>query len=313
MKYTSILAGAFGLMALAACTNSDEVKMEQPQVARTITATWGNNADTRLGLMFKELDKPITSYWEQDDELGVAIDPGVNVITYKTSDETSSVKNSATFTLVGDTGPEAGEKYRVCYPKSLASQGYNFGLQTGEFKHLYKYAYAWAKDVVFTENEPDTKVTLEPMSSFLLIPEGTIFPGLKNYDYLPEGIEDEFYLSFDGYELESALDWVNGPNTDPIKISKEAAGASTDKSFIKRNSDGEYVAGFDIFIAVPLINNLEALSLYVCLPAEGFEVEYWIVKDASVANEEDIEGVTIEAGHFYDLTGHLWHFVPKPT
>ena len=29
--------------------------------------------------------------------------------------------------------------------------------------------------------------------------------------------------------------------------------------------------------------------------------------------KEDIEGVTIEAGHFYDLTGHLWHFVPKPT
>lgn len=313
MKYTSILAVAFGLMALAACTNNDEVKMEQPQVARTITATWGNNADTRLGLMFKELDKPITSYWEQGDELGVAIKPAVDVITYKTTVETSSLNNSATFTLVGDTGPLAGEKYVVCYPKSYATQGFNFVLQTGEFKHLYKYAYAMAMDVTFTENEPDTKVTLEPFTSYLVIPEGTVFPKLKNYD-LPEGIEDEFYLIFSGYELTSAMDWVNGPNTDdPIVISKEAAGASTDKSFIKRNSDGEYVAGFDIYIAVPLIDNIEELSLHVCQDSEGFEVDYWIVKDASVANQEDIEEVTIEPGHFYDLTGHLWHFVPKPT
>ena len=307
MKYTSILAGAFGLMALAACTNNDEVKMEQPQVARTITATWGNNADTRLGLLFKELDKPITSYWEQDDELGVAIDPGVNVITYKTTVETSSLNNSATFTLVGDTGPVAGEKYVVCYPKSYATQGFNFVLQTGEFKHLYKYAYAWARDVTFTENEPDTKVTLEPFTSYLVIPEGTIFPGLKNYDYLPEGIEDEFFFRFDGLDLTSAMDWVNGPNTDPIKISKDAEGASTDKNFITLNSDGEYVAGFDIFIAVPVNENMTELSLYVCLPAEGFEVEYWIVKDPSA---EDPEDATIEPGHFYDLTGHL--MLPKP-
>ena len=280
MKYTSILAGAFGLMALAACTNNDEVKMEQPQVARTITATWGNNADTRLGLMFKELDKPITSYWEQDDELGVAIDPGVNVITYKTTVETSSLNNSATFTLVGDTGPVAGEKYVVCYPKSYATQGLNFVLQTGEFKHLYKYAYAMAMDVTFTENEPDTKVTLEPFTSYLVIPEGTVFPGLKNY-VLPEGSEDEFFFRFDGLDLTSVIDWENGPNTDPIIISKEAAGASTDKSFIKRNSDGEFVAGFDIYIAVPLTENMTELSLYVCLDAEGFEVQYWIVKDPS--------------------------------
>ena len=309
MKYTSILAGAFGLMVLAACTNNDEVKMEQPQVARTITATWGNNADTRLGLMFKELDKPITSYWEQDDELGVAIDPGVNVITYKTTVETSSLNNSATFTLVGDTGPVAGEKYVVCYPKSYATQGLNFVLQTGEFKHLYKYAYAMAMDVTFTENEPDTKVTLEPFTSYLVIPEGTVFPGLKNY-VLPEGSEDEFFFRFDGLDLTSVIDWENGPNTDPIIISKEAAGASTDKSFIKRNSDGEFVAGFDIYIAVPLTENMTELSLYVCLDAEGFEVQYWIVKDPSA---EDPEDAIIEPGHFYDLSGHLWHYVPKPT
>ena len=37
MKYTSILAGALGLMALAACTNNDEVKMEQPEVAKAVT------------------------------------------------------------------------------------------------------------------------------------------------------------------------------------------------------------------------------------------------------------------------------------
>ena len=50
MKYTSILAGALGLMALAACTNNDEVKMEQPEVAKavTINVTYGRGADTRL-------------------------------------------------------------------------------------------------------------------------------------------------------------------------------------------------------------------------------------------------------------------------
>ena len=109
---------------------------------------------------------------------------------------------------------------------------------------------------------------------------------------------------------QNSMDWENGPSTDPIEISKKTEGASTDKSFIKRNSDGEYVAGFDIYIAVPLIENMTELSLHVCQDAEGFDVQYLIVKDPSA---EDPEDAIIEPGHFYDLTGHLWDYVPKPT
>ena len=71
MKYTSILAGALGLMALAACTNNDEVKMDQPKEALTLKVAIGNGADTRLALLdfdakegIKTDPVKITSIWK---------------------------------------------------------------------------------------------------------------------------------------------------------------------------------------------------------------------------------------------------------
>ncbi len=98
MKYINMMAGAFGLMALAACSNNDEVTVEQPQVARTITVTLGNGADTRLTFSEFDANEGIKGSWESTDEIGVAtLEALPTIFTYKSTGSGPSV----VFTLDG--------------------------------------------------------------------------------------------------------------------------------------------------------------------------------------------------------------------
>lgn len=176
MKYINVMAGAFGLMALAACSNNDEVTVEQPQVARTLTVTLGNGADTRLTLSEFDAKEGIKGSWESTDEIGVAAleaEASPTIFTYKSTGSGPSV----VFTLDGTEGPTVGETYGIAYPKSYITDGYNFSEQTGLQKDLKNYAYAMG--LVDSFSALDNKVTLTPLCSFLYIPKGTKFPGLN--------------------------------------------------------------------------------------------------------------------------------------
>lgn len=174
MKYINMMAGAFGLMALAACSNNDEVTVEQPQVARTITVTYGNGADTRMKLSEFDATEGIKGAWESTDEIGVAtLEASPKVFTYKSTGSGPSV----VFTLDGTEGPTEGETYGIAYPKNAITEGYDFRTQTGLQKDLKDYAYAMS--IVDSFSALDNKVTLTPICSFLYIPKGTVFPGLS--------------------------------------------------------------------------------------------------------------------------------------
>jgi hypothetical protein len=311
MKYTSILAGVLGLMALAACTNNDEIKIEQPQLARTLTVTWGGSADTRLGLMFTDVNAPIKSYWEKNDEIGVSIDAGKDVITYKTTDETSSVKTSATFTLVGDVGPVADEEYFVVYPKSYATEGLDFSQQSGLSKDLYNYAYAMAWPVTFTENESNLNVTLTPFSTFLVIPEGTEFPELG--DFLTESECADVYFELSGSDLIKKIQWEEAITKGVAHYSPYISGdititkaASATKNFIEKNEEGKFVAAHDIFIAVPIASDpVTNASLYVRLPDTDSRSNWYVEYEIWTTTAGGGKSATIESGKFYNLDGHL--------
>jgi len=83
MKYTSILAGFFGLMALAACTNNDEVSMEQPKEVHTITVAYNKGANTRVQLSSSEdfyKTKGFKGTWESDDKIKLVAESGTEYI-----------------------------------------------------------------------------------------------------------------------------------------------------------------------------------------------------------------------------------------
>ncbi len=175
MKYINVMAGAFGLMALAACSNNEEIVVEQPQVARTLTVTLGNGADTRLTFSEFDAKEGIKGSWESTDEIGVVdtSDESLTIFTYKSTGSGPSV----VFTLDGTDGPTEGKTYYIAYPRSAITEGYDFRKQTGLQKDLKNYALAMT--IVDSFSALDNKVTLTPICSFLYIPKGTVFPGLS--------------------------------------------------------------------------------------------------------------------------------------
>ena len=198
MKYTSILAGALGLMALAACTNNDEVTMEQPEVAKapTLTVTWGGSADTRLIMDEWDFTEGIKSKWVSGDEIGLSENADADIIIYKTSGSGST----AVFELDGTTGPEDDTEYFIAYPAAYFTKGFNVVSQSGKFEDTYEYAYALGH-TTFTSNVPDNKVTLEPMFSFLCIPQGTVFEEAANAGSWTEDELADTYLELSGKDL----------------------------------------------------------------------------------------------------------------
>ena len=259
MKYTSILAGAFSLMALAACTNSDEVKMEQPKVANapTLTVTWGKGADTRLTMDEWSFEEGIPSSWQSGDQIGLSENGDADVIIYETNDTGAT----ATFSLVGDEGPENGTEYIIAYPADYFKNGFDVEFQSGKFGDLKNYAYSLGH-TKFTDNVADNKVTLEPMFSFLCIPAGTIFGGAAEAGGWDEEELDDTYLELSGALLINGLVPATGPTLkkNPTTRVAVADGPILQEGDIKIHCEGvfafddfgEIIATDDIFIAVPV-------------------------------------------------------------
>ena len=285
MKYINVMAGAFGLMALAACSNNEEVVVEQPQVARTLTVTLGNGADTRLTFSEFDAKEGIKGSWESTDEIGVAtLEASPKVFTYKSTGSGPSV----VFTLDGTEGPEEGKTYGIGYPKKAITEGYDFRTQTGLQKDLKDYAYAMT--IVDSFSALDNKVTLTPICSFLYIPKGTVFPGLS--------VEGSRTIEVEGDNLV--------PNSigtsEGTRISVEV-GSLFDKA---TTTD-------DLYIALPFTGKLTGTNMtydpitnlqFTIMPSATTKASvpiytYSIVKDANVEDPVPVE--ITEPGKVYVL------------
>ena len=120
MKYTSILAGFFGLMALAACTNNDEVVVEQTKGLHTITVAYGRGANTRLAIEEKWDDYDMLSFkssWENTDQIKlVAEDETEYVYSIETINAETTLISTIPTTSIG----RSYTVHSVYYPHSDA-------------------------------------------------------------------------------------------------------------------------------------------------------------------------------------------------
>ncbi|MBO6255888.1 MAG: hypothetical protein J6O49_19985 [Bacteroidaceae bacterium] len=201
MKYTSILAGVFGLMALAACTNNDEVSMEQPKQVHTITVAFNKGANTRVQLSEFSVEEGFKGTWESTDKIGLIDEVGTRY-TY-TIEEIKDGGTVATFVLEGTDVPTNGT-CKVVYPADWDGNLEGFDTQDIEYststekdgyvikfnaekakQYLYALGDATCKDGVFTG-----QVTLTPIFNFIFIPSKFTIKNMEYWnfeEYLDEG------------------------------------------------------------------------------------------------------------------------------
>ncbi len=261
MKYTSILAGALGLMALAACTNNDEVKMEQPEVAKavTINVTYGRGADTRVtfekvntvdGLLLK-------GAWEANDKIAVFAGSDGDVLVFKTN----GTGETANFFLVGEGVIEDGKEYTVSYPDVFRTEGFDFSNQTGLLKDLGKHAYAAGSGVVFKDGKAEDTIELEPICAVLCIPQGTVIEGLG----MIEGDYTQATLTISGDQV------INKWDASELESMGEHGSISINSGevalFTVRDTDNVVRTAVDIYIALPIPGEQMSCALKIDVAA----------------------------------------------
>ena len=299
MKYISILTGALGLMALAACSNNDEVKMEQPKVAQTITVTYGKGADTRIEFSAFSEAEGIKGSWEEGtDKIGFIKDgdSADNMIIFKAIESGPTAK----FELEGETGLVNGESYSVVYPPEFATDGYDYSSQLGypdTPRYFWDYAHA-AGAVTYNDDEIEWAVKLEPIASFLYIPKGTIFPELTEalndlkMDVADTKIEVEGSNLIPNNKEEIDDEIIKG--TVSVKVKKELY--PNEYIELLALKDGNVVANKDFFIAIPVLSDpVNDLSLYI----RNNETNSTVISYYILNSEKDVE--IPEGGHIYKL------------
>ena len=250
MKYTSILAGALGLMALAACTNNDEVKMEQPEVAKavTINVTYGRGADTRLTFEKESTDDGVMlkGAWQKGDKIGLYADPDEDVLVFKTN----GTGATASFSSVGDVVIKDNEGFLVYYPNVPQKEGFDFSNQTGLLEDLGKHAYA-VGFALFKKGKVENPIVLKPMCAVLYIPEGTVIENLGKVecDYTQATLTisgDDVICKYDPTKEESIIYGNININSGDVAL------------FTERDGDNVVRTAVDIYIALPI--NAESMN-----------------------------------------------------
>ncbi|MBQ8485967.1 MAG: hypothetical protein IJ534_07505 [Bacteroidaceae bacterium] len=277
MKYISILAGAFGLMALAACSSEDAVIVEQPKVLHTITVAYGGGADTRFQAEgYYENGLPgLKGSWEAGDQIKLKDVNGKEYIY--TAKESGA---SATFALEGTEVPADGE-CQILFPADWDGTVDDFSVQdvsdaTFWFGDIVKDKYPYALGTATCTNGSfGETATITPIFNFVYIKpdsfiinmqarypiseddEGHIIPSWTNGMAEVKLVGENLCNAINGFDEEGKL--VGSSTTDKPgrgQIVLNNFNLKVKERFV--NDAGEVFYGYytsgSIFFAFPVIN-----------------------------------------------------------
>ena len=297
MKYTSILASALGLMALAACTNNDEVTIEQPEVAKdiTINVTYGKGADTRMTLSEFSATEGIKASWTKNDEIGIITDGMTNPISF-IADESGQ---TAKFRLVGGTEPENGKTYKVAYPPVYLTDGFNLSQQTGLYSDLVEVdGVAAVGEAKFVDGKFESDVTLSPLCSILVIPEGTEIPVstevVGQYDQSKitvindKGVDEEIEIGYDAKKGE-------------VVKGKITVGKESNPGLFRMDEQSKVYAAQDIYIALPILTPEYIQKVVLELKCNAKEGNKVVENGFNIVTNNNGTVPQIYPGHVYTI------------
>lgn len=298
MKYTSILAGVLGLMALAACNDNEEATIERPKGIQKLTVTWGGGADTRLTFSEYDAKKGIKSTWDVNDEIGIVEEYDYNSYSYPYLYRTNEAGARAQFQAVSSPVDPIGEKfYTFTYPANLKLDGFDVSSQTGLYKDLNNYAFA---ENGIGGGDFDYNITLVPLCSFLYIPKGTVFPGLSGI----EGDYSKATITLSGDNLINGLEADFG---DYIKGNITIDAGADVALFTETSTD--VCTAEDIFIAVPLYGVLKNLAFDISAgnAERGTHAYYRIVESKDNSTPVEI----LHSARVYKITSDNLQLQPS--
>lgn len=304
MKYINILAGAFGLMALAACTNNDEVTMEQPKGLQTITVAYGHGADTRLTEEWVDWDTGYKGSWDSNDQIALIKD-GTKYIY-----QTQEGGDVATFTLVSGNAPTAEGNYMVVYPPKWDGSLDFFATQdltnfwnpinetTNRFNlNLYKYALG---NVTLEGDAFGETVTIKPVFSFLYLPEDLEIENMEYWELENSVVWDDEQSEIDedsgeinGYGTFTSLS-LKGTNLfNEIKNFKGVQGIISLNNLTVNKYNSTWSNAYDRLIPIPILPGQE--------PVTNLEILFGEVPCKIVNRSDGNPAEFSEGGHIYKL------------
>ena len=280
MKYMNILAGAIGLMALAACN----AVIEQPKALSTITVAYNRGADTPTVITpnpdesypYQYATEGIKVSWESGDQIALIKD-GTKYIY-----ETEEAGDVATFTLVGGTAPSEEGDYKIVFPADWTGDLSDFAAQD-----MYKFTpknYLYATGTAtLTDGAFAQTATLTPLFSFIYVQEDTEFQNMYLLGFREDGYVDEDNLlniavDLSGTNLFGNIENYEAPSEESvITITNLAINCAT---------DDWWAAASDYMIAIPVLEGKPVTDLRLSFDGS----KCWIYKSDGSAP------LTIEKG-----------------
>ena len=275
MKYINILAGVFGLMALSACNDNNEVTVEQPKEVHTITVAYGRSANTRLNIVnqgYEYGELFFKSSWslEDNDAIKLIAENGTEYIYNLTA-----VNEDGTGTFTREGSAPADGTYKVVFPASWdgSLSAYNNQNKTCSYNDdetivfdIYDYQQAMA--IATCEGGSFSEIALKPIFNFLFIPEDLKIKNMEKYNW------DEYVQYQEDYERYVYSSFVELSGVNLYKTINNYAGG--DKGKITINTVGKYPVfplwhnenedenvwkfEYDFYIAFPVLPNQEPIT-----------------------------------------------------
>ena len=278
-------------MALAACTNNDEVTVEQPKQVHTITVAYNKGANTRVQLSEFSEETGFKGTWESTDKIGLIDEEGTRY-TY-IIDEIKEDGAVATFVLEGEDLPADGA-YKVVYPYDWDGNLSDFanqedveysvydaevGDQVVKFNandYLYALGTATCKDGVFTG-----QVTLTPIFNFIYIEWEYGFYAMEQWGF------DEY---LDNEVWRAAVDLTGDNLYNKIEDFEGTTGTIKLNNFSLWSDGNRWESNTHLIFAFPVLPGQEPVT-NLRLLFDGVSCK--------VLNSDDTPASFSEGGHVY--------------